>query len=183
MQQKQKITLTGFSSNHADLLELSSFSNLRNGMEFPYEATIVETFIEAERTEYIVLTSFGQYNLMFFDYNPKEFIDFQPLCERLDTLLGVEGTYILWDQKKPTIKTPAFEIGVFHQAICKCEIGFFNFRFDEKKKTLWGDVDLFYESYEGGTNGMKILNVWYNYNTSGWTFETEIERVKKYRRD
>lgn len=60
--------------------------------------------------------------------------------------------------------------GFFGQLSAKQWRIFFNFRFDEETG-LWATIYLSYESWSGGTNGMKIGTVWYN--ETGWTFEQE----------
>lgn len=186
----QKLTLTGLNPENSDLLSSEYFQNFNfPKMAFPCVANVINVSINephttfGDTTTYIVDVDGELVNLGYFTYDPKELIDFVPLCKRLDTLLGVEGAYILWDGKRPMIHTPQFDCGVFFEAVRKCDVQFFNFSFDAEKKTLWGNIHLNYESYSGGCNGMLIMSVWYNYNTAGWTMETEKERVAKYQRE
>lgn len=110
-------------------------------------------------------------------------IDFQPLFQWINQCLGTTAQFsINLEGKRPTIVNGDNlwnDSGIFQGVIKEVEVSFFNFEFIEEIGNLWATVNLSYESWSGGSNGMKIGTCWFNPET-GWTFESSKERFNKY---
>ena len=110
-------------------------------------------------------------------------IDFQPLFQWINQCLGINAIFsINLEGKRPTIVNGDNlwnDSGIFQSVIKEVEVGFFNFSFNEADGTLWATVNLSYESWSGGSNGMQIGTCWYS-EASGWTFESSKDQFKKY---
>lgn len=107
-------------------------------------------------------------------------VNWQPLFDWINKCIHLDVSFsITFDGKRPTIHCSnlADQSGIFSAVISKAEIDFFNF--GKTDDGFWGTIALDYESWNGGSNGMLIGNVWYNTHKSSWKFETCKERTLK----
>ena len=109
-------------------------------------------------------------------------INFKPLFQWINTCLGTQATFAInLDSKRPKIVTVTNlfnHSGIFQSVINNVTVDFFNFNYTDEGN-IWATVNLSYESWSGGSNGMQIGTCWFNPET-GWTFESSKERFKKY---
>ena len=47
----------------------------------------------------------------------------------------------------------------------------------ENKKVLWLGMHLSWEHTDGGSNGTKIMNVWWNFDIKSWVMENKNEQA------
>lgn len=110
-------------------------------------------------------------------------IDFKPLFQWINLNLGTSAKFAInLEGKRPTIVNVDNlynNSGIFQSVIKDVTVDFFNFDFKEETGNLWATVSLSYESWAGGSNGMKIGTCWFKPET-GWTFESCKERAEKY---
>lgn len=108
-------------------------------------------------------------------------VDFQPLFDWINTKIGqdIELSIDLSNSKRPNIVCPNIQnwAGIFSAVVREVTINFFSF--GKTEDGLWGTISMNYESWNGGSNGMIIGNVWFS-TESGWKFESAKERFKKY---
>lgn len=101
-------------------------------------------------------------------------IDYAPLFDHIRKLLNLPSTVVLGMSVRPEQDRPVFispnivdYCGAF-SAVCKW-VQVSRFGYSNLNGNMWIGVDLRYESNNGGTNGMNILDAYYN-EEQGWIF-------------
>ena len=61
--------------------------------------------------------------------------------------------------------------GIFQHTLKTCVLKTFNSSIDSKTTTWWSTLSFQYEDKTQGSNGMKVLTCFYNYETKKWKFE------------
>lgn len=129
------------------------------------------------------LTKWLEIGFKPFHENNKDylFIDWTPLVDWINATLGVDvEIYVDLSGKRPQILCPNLvgDSGIFSAVVREVSVGFFNF--DGNADNFWGTISLFYQSWNSGSNGMKVGDVWYNCTTKEWTFETSKDRTLRF---
>lgn len=105
-------------------------------------------------------------------------IDFQPLLDKIAEHLQIQNTElsVSWTEgeRKPKFICPNLieSSGIFAKCFAEIELDFFNFALDEKTNAVWTIINLWAQYREGGSNGFKLCQAWYDVNEyatdGGW---------------
>lgn len=111
-------------------------------------------------------------------------IDFKPLFQWINQSIGLNAIFHMGfkDGCRPWIVNGDNlwnDSGIFQSVIKNVKVDFFNFEYNEETGSLWATVNINFESWTQGSNGIQIGTCWFN-PEEGWTFESCKERFKKF---
>ncbi len=112
-------------------------------------------------------------------------VNWKQLFAWLNEVLGTNVEFqIDLSGKRPQIVSPNLfgDSGIFKAVVSEIEVGFFGFweTKDENDQVVGfsGTVNLSYQAWSRGSNGMEVGNVWYK--SGKWTFESSRVKSQQY---
>lgn len=105
-----------------------------------------------------------------------EFAELEQILSKMFKNIKFEIKYDDSDRKPKIVHSPITnQIGIFKYAISQINVGFFSWWHNSQH--VAGTIDLFYQSFNGGTNGMEIMRVDYDPTNKKWKVKLSSKSV------